>query len=58
MKNKTLKTIIKHLANAPRHAAREALKECTTEEEKAEALRIFRALDITPADDNDGGAEK
>ena len=48
MKNSTLKTIIKALAEAPKHAAREALKRLETDEEKAEARRIFKALDIDP----------
>lgn len=45
-KNNTQKLIIKHLANAPKHAARAVLQELKTDEEKAEAMRIFRAVGI------------
>lgn len=50
MNNKTLKTIIKALAEAPKHAAREALKRLETDEERDEARRIFKALNIDPND--------
>lgn len=46
MKNTTLKTIIKALANAPTIAAAQALKELKTEAERDEARRIFKALNI------------
>lgn len=51
MTNKTLKTIIKNLANAPAIAAAQAIKELTTPAEKAEAIRIFSALNIKPQED-------
>lgn len=51
MTNKTLKTIIKNLANAPAIAAAQAIKELNTQEEKAEARRIFNALNIKPQED-------
>jgi hypothetical protein len=51
MKNNTLKVIIKALAEAPTAAAREALKQLKTEEERNEARRIFAALNILPAED-------
>ena len=52
MASNTKKQIIKNLATAPALAARETLKTLTTEEERAEALRIFSALGITPAEIN------
>lgn len=52
MTNKTLKTIIKNLANAPAIAAAQALKDLNTPEEKAEARRIFNALNIKPQEED------
>ena len=46
MTNKTLKTIIKHLARANTYAAQQALRELPTQADKAEAKRIFEALHI------------
>jgi hypothetical protein len=37
MKNKTVKLIIKHLANAPAIAAREILKDCQNDEQREQA---------------------
>lgn len=48
MDNKTLKLIIKHLANAPAIAARDILKECENEQQREQARRILSALGITP----------
>ena len=48
MNNKLLKTIIKNLSDAPRIAAAQTLKELNSPEERAEATRIFAALNITP----------
>lgn len=49
MSKTVVKTIIKHLANAPALAARDVLEKLPTEEERAEARRIFAAVGITPA---------
>lgn len=51
MTNKTLKTIIKNLANAPAIAAAQALKELHSPAERAEASRIFAALNIKTKED-------
>ena len=48
MKNSTVKTIIKALANAPTIAAGQALKEIHDPTEKETARRIFKALNIDP----------
>lgn len=48
MNKSTIKTIIKELANAPAIAAREVLEQLQTDDERAEALRVFRAVGITP----------
>ena len=48
MAKTVIKTIIKELANAPATAAREVLQQLKTEEERAEALRIFAAVGIDP----------
>lgn len=52
-KNNTQKIIIKHLANAPKHAARAVLQELKTDEERAEALRIMRAVGIIANTNNE-----
>lgn len=57
MTNKTLKTIIKNLANAPTIAAAQALKELNTAAERAEASRIFNALNIKPQEDGKHGKQ-
>lgn len=57
MTNKTLKTIIKNLANAPAIAAAQALKELNTAAEKSEAFRIFNALNIKPQEDGKHGKQ-
>lgn len=46
MNNKTVKLIIKHLANAPAIAAREILKECENDEQREQARRILSAVGI------------
>lgn len=48
MAKTVIKTIIKHLADAPAIAARDVLEQLPTEEERAEARRIFAAVGITP----------
>ena len=48
MSNQVRKIILKHLANAPAIAAREALREFSTDEDRNEARRIFAAVGITP----------
>lgn len=58
MTNKTLKTIIKNLANAPAIAAAQAIKELNTQEEKAEARRIFNALNIKPQEEEKNESKK
>lgn len=51
MSNNVKKTVIKYLATAPAIAAREALRELSTDEERNEARRIFAAVGITPAEE-------
>ena len=45
-RNALYKLIIDKLATAPALALREVLRECTTDEERAEALRIFSAVGV------------
>ena len=47
MKKNTLKLLIKHLANAPSLALREAYNEAETPEQKNEILRAREALKTT-----------
>lgn len=57
MSKTVIKTIIKELANAPATAAREVLEKLQTDDERAEALRIFRAVGINPEPPK-GGAKQ
>ena len=47
MRNETKRAALLTLANAPNIAAAELLKRLTTEE-RAEALRLFKALGVKP----------
>lgn len=45
-KNRLVKLIVKHLANAPALALERVLAECKTDEERLEAVRIFNAVGV------------
>lgn len=48
MKNEIKRAALLALANAPNIAAAELLKRLTAEEDKAEALKLFKALGVEP----------
>ena len=54
----TMKKALKALANAPRAAAAAVLNDCKTPEERAEALRLFKALNIAPPDNPENNPKK
>lgn len=53
MKNGIIRELMKRLANAPAHVATEYLKELS-EEDKADAERLIKALGIKIGDEENG----